>query len=267
MGFWVVALYGTPLQNVTVRTDPSLCIAVSATIDPASDVTLDSTAPIRGELTPERFECLLQQLASDRAEAAERYNRIRSRLIQFLTWERCDDPAHLADEAINRVARRVAEGATISNLTGYFLGVARLVAREGHDRHARRLRVLGELARQGRTIAAAEDHPSVEPQEAALRCLERCMRGLDPERKQQLLAYYTGETTARIVQRKRLAVELALRPTALRNRMLRLRERLERCVHSCMTAGPRRDGSTPRAIEDEACAPLESPSASGGHHE
>jgi DNA-directed RNA polymerase specialized sigma24 family protein len=211
---------GETRQNVTV------------TRTPVETVTQDPHRLAPGDLTAARLERLLQLLAPDRAAAAERYNRLRAKLIQFLTWERCVEAEHLADEVINRVARRIDGGEHIENVTGYFLGVARLVACEARDRQTRHERALGEFARleqKNRTEPVPADRDR-----AALGCLEACLGSLDAERRRGLLAYYATDVAARIEQRRRLASELGLKPVALRNRMLRLRGRLEKCVENCL---------------------------------
>jgi hypothetical protein len=48
------------------------------------------------------------------------------------------------------------------------------------------------------------------------------------------LQYYQDEGLRRIDGRRRLAGTLAIAPGALRIRMLRIRERLQRCVTSCL---------------------------------
>ena len=51
--------------------------------------------------------------------------------------------------------------------------------------------------------------------------------------KSDILEYYGGDPQTRIVARQRLGYRLGLQPGALRNRALRLRESLERCVAEC----------------------------------
>jgi hypothetical protein len=46
--------------------------------------------------------------------------------------------------------------------------------------------------------------------------------------------YYAGEKRARIERRQRLAAQLGIEINALRNRALRLREKLETCVENCL---------------------------------
>jgi len=50
------------------------------------------------------------------------------------------------------------------------------------------------------------------------------------------VAYYEGERTEKISNRRRLAATLVLSENALRSRVQRLRDRLEQCVQVCVAA-------------------------------
>lgn len=204
----------------------------------------ESSRASRDDLTADRLEVLLRHLASDPAEAADRYKRLFTRVQRYLAWERCADPDRWADDVIDRVARRLAEGQAVANLPAYVLGVARRVAHEARDQRLREERAIGELAR----IAPV---PAIES-ESALACLDRCLARLSANRRYQLLAYYSADPAARIGERKRLATLLGVGPVALRNRMLRLRARLEACVNRCLAQQGGRDVSGDEPTTDSA---------------
>lgn len=204
----------------------------------------ESAHPRQRDLTPELFDRLLERLSSSRIEAGERYNAMRARLIQFFAWQGIEIPEDQADEVINRVARRISEGEEIPNLPGYFLGVARLVTLEVRAHRVREDRAHQEFAR---LVHGPQPDP---PDEVALSCLDRCLAQLSPERRQQLLAYYSGEDGTRITTRQRLAAELGVDMGALRNRMLRARQQLEACLEGCLGQQAARDGLAPTATED-----------------
>ena len=71
-----------------------------------------------------------------------------------------------------------------------------------------------------------------EPQ-ALLACFEKCLAALSVESRTLVLDYYVAERRAKIDNRRRLARALGLSEGALRNRVQRLRNRLERCVQTC----------------------------------
>ena len=66
----------------------------------------------------------------DRESGSEKYLEIRSNLTRFFEWRGCSFPEDHADETINRIAKKVAEGEEILNPSGYAMGVARLLLLE-----------------------------------------------------------------------------------------------------------------------------------------
>jgi DNA-directed RNA polymerase specialized sigma24 family protein len=183
------------------------------------------------KLTRDAFDLLLAALDSDRARAGERYENIRRKLVKFFTWERAPFPEDCADESINRVARRLAEGAPILDVERYFHGVARMVRKEVSHQRARSDAALENLP----SLSSAAADPE---QDAAVECLEACLQGLDGDSRHLILRYYQGDHRVRIESRKQIAAELHIPLNALRNRALRLRTRLEGCVEECLTRRP-----------------------------
>jgi DNA-directed RNA polymerase specialized sigma24 family protein len=174
-------------------------------------------------LHQEAFERLLCALGPDRESAGLAYERLRKRLVKFFSWERCPEPESCADEALNRIARALERGETIQKMDQYALGVARLV--------------LLEAKAQARKVAALPlelQSSSSETDDAArtLRCLERCMEMLGPDQRTLLIEYYSGSGQSRIENRRRMAEQLGIELNALRNRAMRLRERVEICVRA-----------------------------------
>jgi DNA-directed RNA polymerase specialized sigma24 family protein len=194
------------------------------------------------------FERLLEVLGPEREQAARHYEELRRNLLRFFEWRGCADPPALTDEVIDRVARRLVEGETIraTDPGGYFLGVARNVWREELKRAKREWTGVAEAASTAATapgeLAGGAEAARDAALETALVCLDRCLDGLPPETRGLVLQYYEGEGVRRIDRRRRLAETLAIEPGALRIRMLRLRERLERCVEACLEGRPVTEG-------------------------
>jgi DNA-directed RNA polymerase specialized sigma24 family protein len=187
---------------------------------------------LRGSgMTPEEFEALLAQLDADRDRAGERYETIRRKLVRLFEWRGCAAPEDLADETMNRVARRLAEGIELrsSDPYGYFCGVAHLLYKESLRRAAREQRVLAEGG--GLTLAAFDDD---EPTDHRLDCLRQCLAGLAPDQRSLVLRYHQGANShgeTNIRNRQALASEAGLPMNALRIRVHRIRRKLETCVH------------------------------------
>src|SRR5207253_2778922 len=139
----------------------------------------------------------------------------------------------LADETINRVARRLSEGEQIdASPNTYFYAVARNIWREQlASPHV--ISPLDELqaAALARDSAGAESaHAN---RERRFECLERCLAELPEDSRELVLNYYRGERSAKIQTRKELAARLGIQPNALRIRVCRLRDKLEKCVRDC----------------------------------
>ena len=173
-------------------------------------------------LTADTFERLLDALDPDRERAAIAYERLRYRIIGLLSWWGSSAPEELADATLDRVARKLQEGAAIpsGSLGAYVRGVARLVFYESSRER------LTPLTGDEPAIAPAGD-----PAEAG-ECLDRCLASWGASDRDLLLRYYGAGKASEI--RKRIADELAISTTALRIRTHRLRTRLERCVAECM---------------------------------
>ena len=91
-------------------------------------------------LTQQAFDKLLACLNQDRTRAAERYEKIRRKLITFFEGRGCLHAEDLTDDTINRVARRLSEGTEIysDDPTNFFFGVARRVLQEYWDGQSRK---------------------------------------------------------------------------------------------------------------------------------
>jgi DNA-directed RNA polymerase specialized sigma24 family protein len=190
-------------------------------------------------LNLELLQALLAHLDASPDRAGALYNRHRQRLVQYFAWERARDPEALADDVLDRVARRLYEGEVIPHVGAYSLGVARLVMLEERRRAEQVGATLREYSRQTQPPRAADAGDT----QRALGCLDRCLADLSHDRRALILEYYGGDPPTRIATRQRLGERLGLQPNALRNRALRLRENLERCVARCTSGGEHRDGT------------------------
>lgn len=186
-------------------------------------------------LTQEAFDKLLGRLGSDRERAGVKYELLRANLISFFKRQGVDAAAELADEAINRVARKIAEGEIIPDaaLPSFFHSVARNIWRE----HLRRPNsVPTDLESLPPSLIPAT-HPAEEQKrtderlagERRLEYFDVCMGKLHPEDRQLLADYYVDERP-HIEIRKQLAERLGVTLPHLRVRVQRLREKLSRCV-------------------------------------
>ena len=119
-------------------------------------------------------------------------------------------------------------GETIRDIPTYCHGIARLVFLETLKRPEHRQVSLDDL----RTVAAP---PPVSDEVSAQReCFARCLGELPAESRQCILQYYQDERRDKINNRQALAARLGIPLNALRCRVQRIRDRLERCVTNCL---------------------------------
>lgn len=184
-------------------------------------------------LTPEAFARLLERLSPDPEVAATEYEATRRNLIGLFRWRGLEFPEELADETLNRVARKLDEGAEIENFQSYVTGVARFVLLEAL-KERERVRSALESSPQPTTTEPVYEEGQGDARRA---CLEKCLASLPAEARALVLEYYDDEERTRIEQRKALAARLGLEINALRNRALRIRTKLEDCVRKCLKQG------------------------------
>lgn len=170
------------------------------------------------------FDLLLAALHPDRDRAGEAYEQLRARLVKFFSWEGCLHPEDWADEVLARVASKIEAGEQILHLTAYTSGVARLALKEALRRQQRNLPI-------DRDFAAPPQVELEDPRRAA--CLKHCLHELPTDGRQLILDYYQGDGALRIRQRQAMADRLGISLNSLRNRALRLRDRLEKCLAEC----------------------------------
>ena len=172
---------------------------------------------------------MLAWLDSDRERAGQKYEEIRYRLIKIFVCQGCSDPEGLADETIDRVIRKVPEIAPnyAGNPALYFSGVARYILLEYKNRMAQ-LRLLP--AAPPKRIEEDDD----EDIEREYECLDHCIERLTPANRELILEYYREEKQAMIENRKRLAERMKATPNALRVRVERIRNNLQKCVANCL---------------------------------
>ena len=191
-------------------------------------------------LTQGAFRRLLEWLDDGSNSEGGGYLEMRRRLVSYFNRKGCATPDELADETLNRVARRLEEEGSIESESPakYCYTVARYVFME-HLRDAQKTGAL--LDRLGRQRPAddfaAREAADREVREKMLSCLERCTGKLDPTSREIITRYYMGKERVKIENRRALAEELGITPNALSVRACRIRDRLEDCVRRCADEG------------------------------
>jgi DNA-directed RNA polymerase specialized sigma24 family protein len=181
-------------------------------------------AKTKKEVTAEKFASFLAWLDPDMERAGEEYERLRFRLCTFFGQRQCRFADELADETINRIVLKVADE-QIENKIAYCYGVARNVFRESLRKERPHLDV------DDVTIAAKA------PEEANFsdECLDKCLAKLSPDNRELVLDYFSEAKLAKIELHRRISESLQMTQTALRMRVMRIKQKLTVCVRECMT--------------------------------
>jgi DNA-directed RNA polymerase specialized sigma24 family protein len=183
-------------------------------------------------ITPEAFARFLQRLDPDADRAAREYGTLRLALVKFFDWRGSWAPDECADETIDRLVVKLGEGVLVEDMRRYAYGIARLVLLEDQRRRAR-IPIAGEASLANVAVDPAVD---ADPLHA---CLDACLAQLPDDGRALVLAYYAAEGQTKIDNRQRLARTAGISNTALRSRVHRLRDRLERCAQRCVATTDR----------------------------
>jgi hypothetical protein len=186
-------------------------------------------------LSPRVFDALLNWLDEGLNSSGKTYLEMQRRLVSYFDRKNCSTPYELADETLNRVARRLEEEGTIESETPakYCYIVARFVFMEYLRESHRAGIALDEVRRQtpGDYFLVPEDHND---EEKRLVCLGRCTSQLEPVNRELLRQYYVGKGRVKIANRRSLAESLGITMNALAIRACRLRDKLEACARQCV---------------------------------
>ncbi|HKY42414.1 MAG TPA: hypothetical protein VJM50_04930 [Pyrinomonadaceae bacterium] len=182
-------------------------------------------------LTPEDFDRLLRWLDSNPNQAALKYEKTRIRLITYFAGGGCGcDAERLADEAFDRVSRKLKKGEVSESYEGdklfYFLGFARNIRHEYYkERQPNELRTPVVDPDENKTDSDAEEQ---------LECLDQCIDELPREKRWLVIEYYLYEKAEKIEHHKKLATQLGVDIKVLRLRVHRTREQLRPCIEACL---------------------------------
>jgi len=180
------------------------------------------------ELTPEAFAKLLASFSPDEEEASKLYLSFHLKLVRFFEWKGCRDAENLVDVTFNRVARKLYEGQIIDNVYAFSRRVADIVYMETWKPEDR---LAEEEIIESIPSETIEDD---DIRERRLKCLDECLAKEVSENRALILEYFSQEAKAKEI-RRRMAARLGIPLNALRIRVHRIREKLEKCLEVCMT--------------------------------
>ena len=167
------------------------------------------------------FERFLYWLGPDPETAGRKYELIRSRLIMMFRARRCVFAEDLADATFERVVRKLT--ALTTELTGdparYFYGVAKKIYQE-YQRTTYPSRVECSLPTD-------TGDPDLENM---LKRLDEALSTIPNPDRELILRYYTGNGRNKINQRRALAQQFGLEPSALRVRVFRIKREIKNYI-------------------------------------
>ena len=184
-------------------------------------------------LTEPALARLLKWLDEDADSGGERFLEMRRRLVAYFDRKNCLNADELADETLNRIARRLEEEGTIETETPakYCYIVARFVFMEQLRETEKESSLAAEIERRRANTTTAEE---VEVKQRMMDCLETCSNQLEPDHREIISRYYIGKERIKIENRRALARDLGITANALSIRACRIRDKLEACVKECI---------------------------------
>ena len=154
--------------------------------------------------------------------------------MRYFRFRGCDDPETLADETINRVAKKLTnlEQQDSFKLLPYFYSFASKIYLEEIKEKTRK----GALPLDEFDPPAPQTSGQTERKERESRCLESCLADLKSEDRLLIVEYYSREKIEKLRLRAALAARLDMKLPALHTRVHRLRSSLRQCLEKCLDA-------------------------------
>jgi len=178
-------------------------------------------------LSQDDFDLLLKWFGPDRDASAKKYLEAHERLTRLFRFNGCNRPEDLADEVMDRIAKKPPALDNPNVHIAVLLGYARNVLRE----HWRERTLVGEE----RDI---NEKPSVAGEtaikEISGRCLDGCLERLGEADRRFVLEYHKYEPGGKITHRKAMAEKRQTTLNALRLKASRLKSLVATCVKRCV---------------------------------
>ncbi|MGC9198938.1 MAG: RNA polymerase sigma factor [Acidobacteriaceae bacterium] len=186
-----------------------------------------SGPPTRWTLDQRSLNHLLNALHPDRDQACQIYQALRERLTRFFLWNHAATPEELADETLDRLARRLSQPEMeVLDPLKFAAGIARLLLKE-HLRHKdRQEQALAIMAQSSFNSEQRQLESALQEERVAI--LEECLQTIPAPNRTLFERYFSSQGHQQIQHRQRLAQELGISLNALRNRVMRIRAELER---------------------------------------
>lgn len=177
------------------------------------------------DLTSESFAKLLGALSADKAEAAQLYTKLHESLVKYFILKGISAPDKAADETIDRIPERITADTKREDIRFIAFSVAKFV-------------FLEKIRQEKKHVSADEGLPQKQNainyfgEKDEYGSMRECFNGLYQHERELLVNYFVdlkGEKLS--AHRQKLADREGIDLNALRNRVSRLRKRLEDCLN------------------------------------
>jgi DNA-directed RNA polymerase specialized sigma24 family protein len=176
------------------------------------------------DLTSESLKKLLDALSVDEAEASRLYTNLRGSLVRFFQLKGISDADKAADETLDRVADKINREAKVENLRKFAFGIARFIFLEKLRQEQSCARAVDVFYLKDSATKEFEESDEIE-------AFRECFKQLYDHERELLLRYFEDLPFAELFEsRQKLAEREKIDINALRNRISRLRKRLEECL-------------------------------------
>lgn len=170
------------------------------------------------------------------------FNLLRVKLVRFFEIQGVGTESEdFADETISRVAEKLSNGVKVEvpEPYYYFRGFAVNVLRE-HWRAKEKTVALEDIENKENLRTEADPAELKEKEEEHFQkekqfeCLDKTLKALPAENRNLFLDYHRENAGSREHWRAKIAQNLKIDVTALRNRVTRLRKKIEQLVLDCL---------------------------------
>lgn len=175
-------------------------------------------------LTSDALEKLLNAFSDDTAAAASAYAELREALLRFFELRGISDPDAAADETLDRIPERINSNTKADDVKFIAFSIAKFV-------------FLETIRKEQKQKAAANGFyenraaPKLPGETDGFEPLRDCFKSLYERERLLLLEYFADLPPEQLAaHRQRMADREKMDLNALRNRISRLRRRLEDCV-------------------------------------
>ena len=176
------------------------------------------------DLTSVSFAKLLKALSPDEARAARLYTKLHESLINYFELKGISAPDRAADETIDRIPERINQTTKTEDIRFIAFSVAKFVFLEKIRKEQKRARAGEEFYKKNGKLRGFSEKDEFEP-------LRECFKSLYEHEKELLINYFADlEADELSVHRQKSADREGIDLNALRNRVSRLRKRLEDCA-------------------------------------